>query len=807
VNTRGLFGGTFINSPRTVLYMDEQLLAGEAKAATPSLWDRIAFWALLVGFFGGLLFMVPGVAFPLGVGRGFVFSAGIAVSFLAWLFARMKEGRFLFPKSMLLGALALIPASVILSGVFSATPALSFLGVGGESGTVATVALFALAAFLASIFFQSRSRIAYLFGGLMALGGFVFLYEILVVLVQTGIVPAISIPDHLIGSWSDIAIFFGLLLVIALATLETMPLAKPIRTIVWAVFAASLIALIVSNFLLAWIVVGVFALMVFVYALSFGRIGKSSVVPASIPTLSLVVIFLALIFSIFNSFLYTNLVSRGVLLPQRVLEESARPNWQGTLAVTSKALAQDPIFGAGPGRFVSAWVQHRPANVNADRIFWNANFESGIGVIPSFAVTNGAVGIIAWVAFLVIFFFVGFRAMLLSTVDRLQHYLITSSFLGALYLWIFALLYVPTFMMLALAFLFTGVFLASLARAGVIKNYDMSFLTDPRAGFIAVFTLITLFVGTVTGGALLTKRFLSFVYYQNALAGVSAGDVQKAEKNIQSALRLSKLDLYYRDGSTIKIQEARELLATQSSAAAPQFSQVATEILDRASLAVKADPTNYLNHLALARAYAALLPVLSEDQRARSYELAQKSYADARVLNPQTPTIALEEARMELALSNVEGAKKKIIEALVIKSDYTEAIFLFSQIQESEGKLKDAIVSAEAASLLAPQDIGIFFQLGLLKYKDGDYRGAIAAFGRAVDLNPYYANAKYYLGLSYSKVGDRAKAIEQLEGVAALNPDNQAVKDALNRVRGGSAEPEDEPAEEEDTPPVEESRS
>lgn len=785
--------------------MDEQQLATEAKATALSLWDKVAFWALLVGLFGGLLFMIPGVAFSLGVGRGFVFSIGVIVSFIAWLFARMKEGGFLFPKSILLVGLALVPAATLLSGAFSVAPAVSFWGVGGETSTVATMVLFALAAFLASIFFQSRSRIAYLYGGLMALGGFVFLYEIVVILMQFGVIPAVAIPDHLVGSWSDLAIYFGLLLMVSLATLETLPLTAGIRRIVWAVFGVSLAVLIAANFMLAWIVVGVFALMVFVYALSFGRSGKGGGIPAAIPTTSLVVIFLALIFSIFNAFIHTTLVGRGVLLPQRVLEETARPSWQGTLDVTGKALAADPVFGAGPGRFAQVWALHRPASVNTDRIFWNADFEAGIGVVPSFAATNGTIGIIAWVAFLVIFFIVGFRSMLLSTIDRLQHYLITTSFLAALYLWIFALFYVPSYMVLALAFVLTGVFLASLARAGVVKNYDMSFLKDPRAGFISVFALITLFVGTVTGGALLTKRFISFVYYQQAASAAAVGDVAKAERSIEDALRLSKLDLYYRDASTIKIAKARQLLASQDPKVAQEFTQVATSILEYATRARDTNPTNYVNHLAVARAYAALAPVLGEEQRARSYELAQKSYADAQALKPSTPTIALEEAQMNIALGNVAAAKEKIGEALAKKSDYTDAIFLYSQIQESEGKIKDAIISVEAASLLAPQDIGIFFQLGLLKYKDGDYRGAVAAFGRAVDLNPYYANAKYYLGLSYSKVGERAKAIEQLEGVAALNPDNQAVKDALARVRGGAA-PEEEPAdEEEDTPPVKES--
>ena len=66
--------------------MDEQQLMGEKQSQPVAPSDRVAFIALMVAIFGGILFLVPGVPLPLDIGRGFVFSFGVSVSLLFWLF-------------------------------------------------------------------------------------------------------------------------------------------------------------------------------------------------------------------------------------------------------------------------------------------------------------------------------------------------------------------------------------------------------------------------------------------------------------------------------------------------------------------------------------------------------------------------------------------------------------------------------------------------------------------------------------------------------------------------------------------------
>ena len=103
----------------------------------------------------------------------------------------------------------------------------------------------------------------------------------------------------------------------------------------------------------------------------------------------------------------------------------------------------------------------------------------------------------------------------------------------------------------------------------------------------------------------------------------------------------------------------------------------------------------------------------------------------------------------------------------------------------------------------------MFFQLGFLHYNDRNWAEAIKAFESAVQLEPQYANAKYFLGLSYDRVGRENDAISQFENLVATNPDNQEVKFILENLKAGKAPfsnnpPVDSAPEKRDSPPVSE---
>ncbi|MFZ2769650.1 MAG: tetratricopeptide repeat protein, partial [Minisyncoccia bacterium] len=111
--------------------------------------------------------------------------------------------------------------------------------------------------------------------------------------------------------------------------------------------------------------------------------------------------------------------------------------------------------------------------------------------------------------------------------------------------------------------------------------------------------------------------------------------------------------------------------------------------------------------------------------------------------------------------------------------------FLLTQIEIKDNNIDKAIKSAETTAILRPDNAGLFFQLGILKYSNKDYAGAIEALNYALKIIPDYANAKYYLGLSLDLAGRHDEAIVQFEDLVKTNPDNQAVIAVLANLKAG----------------------
>ena len=59
------------------------------------------------------------------------------------------------------------------------------------------------------------------------------------------------------------------------------------------------------------------------------------------------------------------------------------------------------------------------------------------------------------------------------------------------------------------------------------------------------------------------------------------------------------------------------------------------------------------------------------------------------------------------------------------------------------------------------------------------------ALEQAIAIVPDYANALYFLGLAYDKLGDSANTLRVFERVAQLNPENAEIKAIMTNIRAG----------------------
>ena len=749
----------------------------------PSKFERISFILVLVLVFLLPIFFIPSAVVPFQLSKTVLLSVTVLVALFLWIIARLKDGVFTFQKNYVSLSLLSLPVVVLVASLFSGNVMSSLIGQ-GDVGTFTSIFVLAVLMFLVSVLASSKEKIFYAYLAFLASSFIVALFHLGRLTFGPDFISFGIFTDsaaNFIGKWNDVGIFFGLAALLSLITLELLPLGKKFKFLLYVAFVISLFLVMVVNFTFIWYMVGLFSLIFFVYLVSFGQPAEGTEKKRRLSFLSLTTLILSLIF-----ILGGNSISSGVSSYFKIQYVEVRPSWGATLDIAHNTLKDHPLWGVGPNRFVNEWLKWKPIQIN-NSLFWNTDFSYGIGLLPTFLVTTGLLGTIAWLAFLLMFAYTGFKAVLSTIENSVSRYLILSSFLVSLYLWSTTIFYVPSGVIVALAFMFSGLTIAALSLEGRVINLRVNFLKDPKVGFISILGLIALLMGTIVLGYAHVEKYVATIYFQKSIREANTNNnLVAAEKNIVSAVSISRADYQLRALAEVGIARMNELINRKDvspEVMKTEFQSLLANAVTSAKEATIIDPTNYQNWLELGRVYEAVLPLGITG----AYENARAAYDQALALNPRSPGIYLTLARLEIAQKKLPGAKQFIGKALELKNDYTEAIFLLSQIEAEEGNIKGAISSVEAAAFIAPNDSGILFQLGLLRYADKNYKGAAESFDRAVALNTSYANARYFLGLSLSQLGMNKEAIVQFEEVQKLNPGNTEIDLILQNLKAGKA--------------------
>jgi tetratricopeptide (TPR) repeat protein len=616
-----------------------------------------------------------------------------------------------------------------------------------------------------------------------------------------------------VGGWSDLGIYVGAIALFSFISLERLKLERPLKIAVSIILVFAFFLLSVISFDVVWYVLAASAVVFFIYNYSFRKSGQALDDIKKLPLISLAVLVVACVFILFRGNIYSTLSAEPFNLHFldrfAISNVEVRPSIQSTYKVALDSIKHEPVVGIGPNRFINQWLKSKPDDVNTS-LFWGTDFNYGFGLIPTFLITTGPLGFIAWILFLGYFIYLGFKAIFVRRQDPLRDYITSTSFIIAMYFWIFSIIYVPSSVLLVLTFFFTGLFFASLLGTNTIEVKTFDFVKDPKMSFISVLLFVALLLGGLISAYGISRRFISAYYFNKGLVAANVkGDIKESEANLIRAVQFSEDDQYYRTISELNLIQINILLQQKNvsqEVVQNQFRSYLGAAQSAAQAARDYDKTNYENWLALGRVAESVVPFNLEG----AYETALAAYKEAQKLNPKNPALYLILSRLEVAHKDITKAKEYITEALKLKSNYTDAIFFLSQIQVNQGDLKSAIQSVEAASLITPSDPGVYFQLGLLRYNDKNYTGAASAFEQAIVLAKDYANAKYFLGLSYSKLNRNADAIKLFEELKATNSDNQEINLILSNLKANkdpfanAQPPLDNKPEKRSRPPVEE---
>lgn len=760
------------------------------------LFSQISFWILIFTIFLSIFFFLPYLPVNLDTSKSFLISIGIMTSFFLWLVARLIDGEFIIPKDRLLFFGLLIPVTFFISAFFSISTKTSFFGQGFELGTVGSMVVLFLGFFLCSIYFQNENKIKYFFKAIFLGASVLVAFEIIHLIFNVynllpGMFQGVS-SGNLYGGWNNFAIFFGATIIISLVALQLSELSKARR--IWlsvlVILGLSMLTLVNSQFV--WLLTAIFSVIIFVYSVSSQHflIKTGKMEEKGLPILSFITILVSILF-LFS----TN--SFGRMIPEffGVINDVVKPSLSGTFEIIKHALSYNPVFGTGPNTFYIDWAMWRPQSVILSQ-FWNYNFSTGVSFFISNLANVGVVGFLAFLLFIVVFLFRGVQSMFIAIKNTQANYFIFGSFILAFYFWIVSIFMVPNTTSLLIAFVSSGVFLGSLVYKKILPVQSVSFLKDPRASFFAILGIVVALIFSVAVVYVYVSKFIGAMYVSTTSVNTSdLVSLDHAERNLLRATALNKNSEYYKILSQLYISKFN-IIANEKSlsedTAKIAFQRLINQAETSALSATKLNQKDYTNWVNLGDIYTFFTSVGVEG----AYKNALNSYDEAIKLSPNNPAILLSKAQLEVYNKDTEEARNIINQALEIKPNYTDAMFAMARLDTNDGRLSDAISQAERAASISQYDPAVFFNLGILRYNAKDYSGAVGAFETAVRLSPNYMNARYFLSISYQKIGRLEEAKAQLTLLNQYFPDNEDIKRALDAIVSGQSMVDEQPEEE-----------
>ncbi|MFA6514802.1 MAG: tetratricopeptide repeat protein [Candidatus Paceibacterota bacterium] len=748
-------------------------------------FNKLSFLTLLVTIIVCLFFFIPYTPVTLEASKGFLLSVGATLSLFFWLISRLGDGKFVIPKDKLILFAGAIPVVFLVASFFSSSLYISLFGSGFEIGTFGSMLVLFIVFFLSSIYFQTEKRL-WFFVWAMFIGGLILvIFEFLTLFIGfdrilPGFLQGIS-SGNLVGSWNNFAFLLGIMVLLSVFTIELLRTKKLLfRIAQYVLLLLGVLFLIVVNVPLVWILVGLFSVIIFVYSIAVQHSGANIIQEENekkkFPFASLIIIFISLL-SLIGSNLVGNFLSNYV----SINNPDIRPSIVTTSQIAYKAIRHNPFFGTGPNTFMIDWSLWQPKEI-AQTIFWNADFSNGFSLLATFAVTTGLLGLISMLFFLVIYVARSIQSIRIALQNKLSNYFIMTTLMISLYSWITVIFYNPNIIMLMLSFATSGMLIGILVYKQAIPVKEFSFLSDPRNSFFSILGLVVLMVASVSLTYVYIEKFTSLMYFSKGLSSENTMEsLSKSEGMFLRAISLDKNDIYYRGLSQLYISKINLLLSNKDisqDALKSDLQQLINLAQEKAELAVAQNPKQYLNYMNLGNIYSTLVPLSVSN----SYESAIFAYDKAALLAPNNPSVPLAKASLEFINKNNSESRKFIKQALDLKANYVDAIFLLVQIETNEGNLAEAIKQAEYAGEMAPNDATVFFRLGLLRYNNNEYSSAVSAFEQAVIKDNSYLNARYFLGLSYKKVGRSSDALIQFNILNKIVPDNQDIKDAINSI-------------------------
>lgn len=356
--------------------------------------------------------------------------------------------------------------------------------------------------------------------------------------------------------------------------------------------------------------------------------------------------------------------------------------------------------------------------------------------------------------------------------------------MSAFYLWVMSVIYVPGVTVLLLTALMTGIAFAVYITVKENTGVLIDVTTSRQYGLLLIAAVLVIIISSTLSVIGVSKQFVSNVVYADTVRAFQQGaDLVTVDSGLARAADLTPQDLFFSERAQVRLAELARLQAVDAASFNEQaFASVLAEGIGLAEQAVALDATNPSNYILLTNFYSLLDPAQFEGVRERNEAL----FARARELDGTNPSYFILMAQYKARIGDLEAARTHLEDAVRLKSNYTDALFLLSQLDIQEGNTEAAIAGTRSIISLEPNNPTRYFQLGVLLATTNNLNAAASAFEQAVAIDTSYANARYFLGLTYLDLDRTADALTQLRLVQETNQDNEIVRSLISQVESGT---------------------
>ncbi|MEK7583194.1 MAG: tetratricopeptide repeat protein [Patescibacteria group bacterium] len=453
------------------------------------------------------------------------------------------------------------------------------------------------------------------------------------------------------------------------------------------------------------------------------------------------------------------------------------PKHSDSYQIAKAALKAKPL-GYGLENFVIGYDRHRPASI-VNNVLFQARFTDATSEVETMAVEGGIPMLLAFIAFIV--FFV--RALIRRVKENFSGDA-TQGKVWATCVALVALFFLYPLnlsIVLTLLMLLAIAVLASQSETSEARVYDLE--GKSTYSLIGSVSFIVGLVAVLVGGYFITNQVIANV--QLAKAETASDPDKKVAAYVASINSYEQDSRPYRALSqTLLTLIADDLKPGQKGTTQAEFAtRLQNRITSAINVAVRAtevDPADSENWLNRGYVYQNLINLVNG-----SDEAAINMYRASIERSPANALAYVRLGNVYLTKGNLDGAEEQYKKAIELYNNYGQALYNLAATYDRKGELAQAIKQFEKLQASNPRDPSILFQSGLLYYRNGQRDAAKAAWERAVTVFPDYSNARWYLSLVYEENNDLKGALAQVEAIEKVNPDNQVVKDRLEKLRAG----------------------